>query len=86
VAVLGLIFFVGLTALVSPPAWRYRQLDWLRVLGVVVGIATALYLVWAEAFRIKAICLYCTGVHLCCLVLLGLVLWTTSEVRARADV
>lgn len=82
VAVLGLVFFVGMALLLSPPAWRYRQLDWLRILGSVVGIGAALYLVWAEVVRIKAICLYCTGVHICCLLLLGLVLWATSEMRA----
>ncbi len=83
VAVLGLVFFVGMAVLVSPWLWQFRQLDWLRVLGAVVGICTALYLVWAELFRIKAICLYCTGVHVVSLVLLVLVLWTTSEARAR---
>lgn len=82
VAVLGLVFFVGMSLLTSPYAWRFRQLDWLRLLGVTAGIATALYLIWAELFRIDAICLWCTGVHVCSFVLLGLVLWTTSQTRA----
>jgi uncharacterized membrane protein len=85
VAVLGLIFFVAMTLLTTPYAWRFRQLDWLRVLGALTGIATALYLVWAELFRIDAICLWCTGVHVCTVVLLGLVLWATSQTRAAAD-
>jgi uncharacterized membrane protein len=83
VAVLGLAFFVGMAALTSPLAWRSRQLDWLRVAGVVAGIATALYLVWAELLRIGAICLWCTGVHACSFVLLGLVLWATFQARER---
>jgi uncharacterized membrane protein len=82
VAVLGLIFFVGMTGLCTPLAWRWRVLDAVRVLGAVVGVLTALYLVWAELFRVDAICLWCTGVHLCSMALLGLVLWTTSEKRA----
>jgi uncharacterized membrane protein len=82
VAVLGLIFFVAMAVLCSPWAWRDRRADGLRVGGAVVGVLTALYLVWAELFRIDAICLWCTGVHVCSLVLLGAVLWTTSELRA----
>jgi uncharacterized membrane protein len=82
VALLGLIFFVGMTALVTPYAWRWSVLDGLRVLGAIVGVLSALYLVWAELFRIDAICLFCTGVHLCSLILLGLILWTTSEKRS----
>lgn len=84
VALLGLIFFVGMTVLCSPYAWRWSMLDGLRVLGAVVGVLSALYLVWAELFRVDAICLFCTGVHLCSLLLLGLVLWTTSEKRSAA--
>jgi uncharacterized membrane protein len=47
-----------------------------------VGVLTALYLLWVELFRVDAICLWCTAVHLCTLVLLGAVLWTTSDARA----
>ncbi len=82
VAVFGLIFFVGMTALCLPWAWQYRVLDPLRLLGVVVGIGSALYLVWVELFRVDAICLWCTGVHVITLLLLGAVLWTSSEARA----
>jgi uncharacterized membrane protein len=83
VAVLGLAFFVGMTALCTPFAWRLRVLDPLRQIGVVVGLLSVLYLVWVEAFRVDAICLWCTGVHVCTLILLGCVFWTTSELRAE---
>jgi uncharacterized membrane protein len=82
VAVFGLIFFVGMTVLCLPWVWRFPQLDALRVLGVIVGIGSALYLVWIELFKVDAICLWCTGVHIITLLLLGAVLWTNSEVRA----
>jgi uncharacterized membrane protein len=82
VAVFGLIFFVGMTVLCLPWLWRFPQLDLLRVVGVIVGIGSALYLVWVELFRVDAICLWCTGVHIVTLLLLGAVLWTNSEVRA----
>ncbi|MCL2782298.1 MAG: hypothetical protein FWD74_12595, partial [Actinomycetia bacterium] len=72
VAVLGLIYFVAMAVLCSPPAWRIRslavvelgrvrfgwaklgwvKLDLIRVLGAVLGVIFALYLVWAELFRI----------------------------------
>ena len=83
VAVLGLVFFVAMAVLCVPPLWRIRALDVLRVAGAIVGVLSALYLVWIELFKVDAICLWCTAVHVCTLVLLGLVLWTTSEVRAR---
>lgn len=83
VAVFGLIFFVGMVVLCAPWVWAIRlpALDALRVAGSVVGILSALYLVWIELFRVDAICLWCTGVHIITLLLLGAVLWTTSALR-----
>lgn len=82
VAVLGLAFFAGMAVLCSPPAWRVRVLGPLRVAGAVVGVLTALALVWVELFRVDAICLWCTAAHVCALALLATVLWTTSAQRA----
>jgi uncharacterized membrane protein len=42
---------------------------------------SAVYLVWIELFRVGAICLWCTAVHVCTLALLATVLWTTSARR-----
>ncbi|GAA0589479.1 vitamin K epoxide reductase family protein [Kribbella sandramycini] len=75
VAVLGLLFFVGMTALSLPALWRTPS-PWpsrLRLAGVVTGVVFVLYLVWAELFRINAICLWCTVVHGLTLVLFALV-------------
>jgi uncharacterized membrane protein len=44
-------------------------------------VLSAICLVWAELFRVDAICLWCTAVHVCTLALLGAVLWTTSSQR-----
>jgi uncharacterized membrane protein len=67
VAVLGLAFFVGAVALMSPWAWRApkyrREISILRIASLVVGMGFVLYLVYAELFIIDAICLYCTSVH-----------------------
>ena len=47
-------------------------LDPLRLAWLSIGLAMALYLVWAELYRIHAICLWCTGVHV-----LSFLLWIT---------
>ena len=71
VALLGLLFFVGLTALCLPVSWRMAS-PWparLRLAGVTLGVVFVIYLVWAELFRIEAICLWCTVVHVVTLLL-----------------
>ena len=49
----------------SPWAWANQSplLRWGRVALVAGGLVFAIYLVWAELYRLDAICLYCTGVH-----------------------
>lgn len=65
VAVLGLAYFVAMTALCSPWAWRARlpAVRWLRGAGAVAGIGMVIYLVYTELFTLDAICIYCTAVH-----------------------
>ncbi|TDC15530.1 vitamin K epoxide reductase family protein [Kribbella albertanoniae] len=80
VALLGLLFFIGMTALSVPAFWRTAS-PWpsrARLAGVVVGVVFVLYLVWAELFRINAICLWCTVVHALTLVLFALVVIRTA--------
>ncbi len=76
VAVLGLLFFVAMTVLCLPQAWRSPQpwLPWVRALTLAGGAVFVVYLVWAELFRLEAICLWCTVVHVITVLLLGLVL------------
>ncbi|HUZ55421.1 MAG TPA: vitamin K epoxide reductase family protein [Streptosporangiaceae bacterium] len=89
VSVLGLAFFVFMVAVNSPWGWRapWPAVHWARLASVVVGIVFVLYLVWAELFRINAICLYCTGVHVLTFILFGLVIGRAafSGVRAAPD-
>lgn len=65
VAYLGLVFFVTAVALFSPWGWRVAPsiARWVRLGSVTIGLAMIVYLVWAELYRIHAICLWCTGVH-----------------------
>ncbi|WP_307864690.1 vitamin K epoxide reductase family protein [Allobranchiibius sp. CTAmp26] len=71
VALLGLLFFVAMTALCLPRVWRRapRSLDLVRIAATGVGLLMVFYLIWAEFFRIHAICLWCTGVHVITFVL-----------------
>jgi uncharacterized membrane protein len=66
VAVLGLAFYVFLVAIMSPWAWRSgrREIALTRLLSLVAGIGFVLYLLYAELFQIRAICAYCTSVHI----------------------
>jgi uncharacterized membrane protein len=55
-----------MVALVSPWAWRAAN-PWigrLRLAGAISGMGMVCYLVYVEAVQLKAICLYCTGVHI----------------------
>jgi uncharacterized membrane protein len=78
VAVLGLAYFAAMALLVTPASWRHRALDPLRITGAGLGIAMVIYLVWAELFRVNAICLWCTAVHICTLGLFTTILWHTA--------
>jgi uncharacterized membrane protein len=76
VAVLGLAWALGMAGLNSPWAWRshIRWLSPLRLAGAAAGAAMVLYLVYTELFRVGAICLWCTGVHITAVALFAVVL------------
>ena len=75
VALLGLLFYLGMTALCLPVAWRASN-PWVarvRLLAAATGVVLVLYLVWAELFRIEAICLWCTVVHVATVALFAVI-------------
>ncbi|MFI5041067.1 MAG: vitamin K epoxide reductase family protein [Acidimicrobiales bacterium] len=66
VAVLGLVFFVAMVGLQTPFAWRSPRAD-VRIVRLALastGAAAVVWLIYVELFRLDAICLYCTIVHL----------------------
>jgi uncharacterized membrane protein len=73
VALLGMLFYVGVTLLCLPAA-RRRARSWLPTVRLAVatsGVAFVVYLIWVELFRIDAICLWCTVVHATTIALFG---------------
>lgn len=75
VALLGLLYFVAMTLLCSPLAWRdMATLRWARLTGVVCGVLMVCYLVYAEFYLIGAVCLWCSAVHVITFVLFVVVL------------
>jgi uncharacterized membrane protein len=80
VAVLGLAFYVFMAAANSPWLWRvtWPPLRWARIGSVVVGILFVLYLIYCELFKIGAICLWCTSVHVITFCLFALIVFTAA--------
>ena len=65
VSVLGLAFFATMTLVNLPVSWRSSdaRIHWFRLALAIVGMGMVIYLLVAELVVIKAICLWCTGVH-----------------------
>jgi len=92
VAVLGLAFYLFLAVANSPWVWRmtWPPIRWARVGSMVVGIVFVLWLVYAELFKIGAICLWCTSVHVITFALFVLIMYSfaagygTTKDPARA--
>jgi uncharacterized membrane protein len=75
-AVLGLAWAVVMTGLTVPWAWRAAApwVDGARLVVSGAGAAMVLYLVYVELFRIGAICLWCTAMHITAVSLFGVIL------------
>ena len=81
VALLGLVFFAVMGVFQCPPAWRSHRGDVraARVAWSLIGVGTALWLVYAELFKIDAICLWCTSVHVLTLVVFITTIFGTAS-------
>jgi len=87
VAMLGLLFFVPMILLCLPAAWRSadRRIHLARLVLSVTGVGMILYLIIAELFIIKAICLWCSGVHLITFILFVIIVTASPVVLAAGD-
>ena len=63
---LGLCFFIGMLFLQLPVAWRSQNplIRRGRLVVAASGLVMVFWLVYVELFRLNAICLYCTSVHI----------------------
>ena len=73
-AVLGVVFFAVMLPLQFPASWARSDpvLRRGRLALATLGAAAAVWLVWVELFRLNAVCLYCTGVHIVAVALFAL--------------
>lgn len=88
VAVLGLAFYVAMTAINLPVAWHAadRRVHLVRLALGVAGICFVLYLVAAELLVIGNICLWCTSVHVLTFLLFVLLVTTVPSMLGWSDV
>jgi uncharacterized membrane protein len=86
VAMLGLFYFVPMIALCLPVAWRSadRRIHLARLILSITGVGMILYLLIAELFIIKAICLWCSSVHIATF-LLFVIIATSSPIVLAPD-
>jgi uncharacterized membrane protein len=80
VALLGLLFFVGLTPLMLPWTWKqtWKPLIWGRLAMAGSGILMILWLIYVELFKLSAICAYCTAVHVVTFLVFALTAYGTA--------
>jgi uncharacterized membrane protein len=80
VAVLGLAFYVFMTAVNTPWAWRsgIAAIWWARLAGIVTGIGFVLYLIYAEVIQIGNLCLDCTTVHIITFLLFVVLIYSAT--------
>ena len=88
VAILGLLFYVFVVAIMSPWAWqiRRREVGLLRLGSMILGMGFVMYLIYAELYQIGSWCLYCTGVHiitflLFCITIVSAALWGIGSAK-----
>jgi uncharacterized membrane protein len=85
VAILGLAFFVPMLLLCLPAAWRSanRVIHLGRLALSVTGVGMIIYLIIAELFIIKAICIWCSTVHITTLALFVIIATAAPVVLDR---
>jgi uncharacterized membrane protein len=88
VAVLGLAYFIPMLVLCLPVAWRSlnRWIHLARLALSVAGVGMIIYLISAELFTIKAICLWCTSVHVITFLLFVLIVTTTPVLLGWGEI
>lgn len=74
VALLGLFFYVVMAALTLPIALT-EPLHRVRLAVAATGPIMVVWLVYVELFKVNAICLWCTAVHIITVAMFATILW-----------
>lgn len=84
VPVLGLAYFVPMTLLCLPVAWRSpdRRIHLLRLILSILGVGMIIYLFIEELFIIQSLCVWCSVIHLVGFLLFVIIVTTSPEVLA----
>lgn len=79
-ALWGLLFFLGLLPFHLPMAWRSsnRFIRRGRLVLASSGVVVVFALIYIELFKLNAICLYCTAVHLLTILLFAVTVVGTA--------
>jgi uncharacterized membrane protein len=82
-AVVGLVWALAMTGLNVPWTWDsgVAWVDRARLVVSGTGAAVVLYLVYVELFRLGAICLWCTAMHITAVSLFAVVLVARASAR-----
>ena len=85
VPILGLLYFVPMTLLSLPLAWDTadKLVHWARLILSVLGVGIVIYLFIEELFIIKALCIWCTVIHVVGFLLFVIIATTTPALLAR---
>ena len=84
VPILGLAYFVPMTILCLPAMWRSgdRRIHLARLILSILGVGMVIYLFIEELFIIKALCVWCTVIHLVGFVLFVIIATSSPLVLA----
>ena len=89
VAILGLMFFIGMLFFQLPMTWasHNRYIRDARLGYSITGLIAIFWFVYVELHRLNSICLYCTGVHILvfCLFVLTVIGTSMTAVSNSTD-
>ena len=87
VSVLGLAYFAPMTLLCLPAAWRSadRRIHLARLILSILGVGMIIYLFVEELFIIRALCLWCSLVHLVGFLLFVIIVLSTPALLATGS-
>jgi uncharacterized membrane protein len=79
-AVFGLVFYLFMTGICTPPAWRSAMplVHWARLGGAITGMLFVVYLLYVELVELRQICPYCTSVHVITFLLFSVIVFQAS--------